>query len=187
MGSRSRRSRRWGARIAREAGSPSTQARAAPLRTRLLRHGEAELVGHDVAGGLAHTARDGLLRALRPPARGLLHVPPEGLDDVRSPLRLAEPLDRLLHALAQRAGAPGTAAGARLQVNLPANLAARILGRVDVDVRPTIVQRLHEIAGHGQRGGASRQVVLGEGDTDGPRRSSVRLVDVPRERETGEL
>src|SRR5947209_15184077 len=158
MGSRSRRSRRWGARIAREAGSPSTQARAAPLRTRLLGHGEAELVGHDVAGRLAHTAGDRLLRALRPPARGLLHVPPEGLDDVRSPLRLAEPLDRLLHALAQRAGAPGTPAGARLQVNLPANLAARILVGVDVDVRLAIVQRLHEILGHGQRGGASREV-----------------------------
>src|SRR5213078_2062916 len=69
---RSRRSRRWGARIAREAGSPCTQARAASLRTRLLRHGEAELVGHDVAGRLTHTAGDGLLRALRPPARGLL-------------------------------------------------------------------------------------------------------------------
>src|SRR5438094_9420581 len=64
MGSRSRRSRRWGARIAREAGSPSTQARAAPLRTRLLGHGEAEFVGHDVAGRLADTAGDGLLRAL---------------------------------------------------------------------------------------------------------------------------
>src|SRR5438094_8194277 len=110
MGSRSRPSRRRGARIAREAGSPCTQARAAPFPTRLLRHGEAELVGHDVAGRLADTAGDGLLRALRPPARGLLHVLPEGPDDVRTPLLLAELLYRPPHAVAQRAGAPGTAA-----------------------------------------------------------------------------
>src|SRR5207302_3843814 len=90
-----RRSRRRLTRIAREAGSPRTQARAAPPRTRLLRHGEAELVGHDVAGRLADAARHGLLRPLRPPARGLLHVPLECPDDPRVPLRLGERLDRL--------------------------------------------------------------------------------------------
>src|SRR5438552_7643084 len=147
-----RRSRRRLTRIAREAGSPRTQARPAPLRARLLRHGEAELVGHDVAGRLAHAARHGLLRPLRPPARRLLHVPPESPDDIGLPLRLGERLDRQLHALTERAGASAAAAGGRLQVNLPANLAVRIHGRVDVDVRPTIEQRLDEIAGHGPRG-----------------------------------
>src|SRR5438132_680052 len=42
-------SRRWLTRIAREAGSPRTQARAAPLGTRLLRHGEAELGGDETS------------------------------------------------------------------------------------------------------------------------------------------
>src|SRR5207244_8660581 len=143
--------------------------------------------GDVVACGLADTPGGGVLRALRPPARGLLHVLPEGPDDVRAPLRLAERLDRPPHAVAQRAGAPGTAAGTCLQVNLPANLAARILGRVDVDVRPTIVQRLHEILGHGQRGGASREVVLVEGDPDRPRHTRGRLMDVRGERGTGQV
>src|SRR5439155_13807747 len=171
-GSRPRRSRRWLTRIAREAGSPRAQARAAPLGARLLRHGEAELVDHDVAGRLAHAARHGLLRPLRPPARRLLHVPPEGLDDARLPLRLGERLDRQLHALAERAGAPAAAAaGGRLQVNLPANLAVRIRGRVDVDVRPAIEQRVDEIGGHGQRGGATPELVLQERDPDRARRA----------------
>src|SRR5436309_10443063 len=148
-GGRARRSRGRLTRIAREAGSPRTQARAAPPRTRLLRHGEAELVGHDVARRLADAARHGLLRPLRPPARRLLHVPPERPDDIRLPLHLGERLDRLLHALAEHGGAAGAAAGGRLQVNLPANLAVRIHGRVDVDVCPAIEQRLHEVVGHG--------------------------------------
>src|SRR5947208_460422 len=178
-GGRPRRSRRRLTRIAREAGSPRTQARPAPRRTRLLRHGEAELVDHDVAGRLAHAARHGLLRPLRPPARRLLHVPPEGLDDARLPLRLGERLDRQLHALAERAGAPAAAAaGGRLQVNLPANLAVRIRGRVDVDVRPAIEQRVDEIGGHRQSGGTPREPVLGERDTDRARRARRRLVDV---------
>src|SRR3989449_1667013 len=165
-GSRPRRSRRWLTRIAREAGSPRAQARAAPLRTRLLRHGEAELVGHDVAGRLANAARHGLLRPLRPPARGLLHVPSECPDDARLPLRLGERLDRLLHALAEHGGAAAAAAGGRLQVNLPANLAVRIRGRVDVDVRPAIEQRVDEIGGHPPRRGTTPEPVLGGGGTE---------------------
>src|SRR5438128_1676606 len=185
-GSRPRRSRRWLTRIAREAGSPRAQARAAPLRTRRLRHGEAELVGHDVAGRLADAARHGLLRPLRPPARRLLHVPPERPDDIRLPLRLGERLDRLPYALAEHGGA--AAAAGRLQVNLPANLAARIRGRVDVDVCPAIEQRLHQIGGHGQRGGTSRELVLVERDPDRARRAGRRLVDVRGDRgEAGEV
>src|SRR5437016_136523 len=186
-GSRPRRSRRWLTRIAREAGSPRAQARAAPLRAPRLRHGKAELVGHDVAGRLADAARHGLLRPLRPPTRRLLHVPPERPDDIRLPLRLGERLDRQLHALTERAGAPAAAAaGGRLQVNLPANLAARIRDRVDVDVRPAIEQRLHEIVGHGQRGRATTELVLVERDPDRARDAGRGLVDVGEDWGTGQ-
>jgi len=47
---------------------------------------------------------------------------------------------------------PVAAAGGRLQVDLPANLAVRIRDRVDVDIRPAVEQRLDEIAGTGNAG-----------------------------------